>query len=139
NLNKFVYNKNANSSQNNKYYKCFKNNGEWKYSLYSILIHSGNINRGHYYAYISPKVNHEFYKFNDSLVMKINNEKEIYSQFGGDNTYSSAYLLVYIKDNQINKLFNNIEKNYIPKTLINYFENEIQLKKTEKIYKLKEI
>jgi len=64
---------------------------ENKYELYGICKHSGDLEFGHYYAYI--KINgKKWYEFNDSKVKSIY-EEEDYSNFES----SSAYILFYKK------------------------------------------
>ena len=48
--------------------------GEMMYDLYSILIHQGSADRGHYYAYIKNLDDGNWYNFNDSSVTKISDE-----------------------------------------------------------------
>lgn len=38
------------------------------YHLHAILIHSGSLNHGHYYAFIRPTMEDKWYRFNDSDV-----------------------------------------------------------------------
>lgn len=60
------------------------------YDLYAILIHQGEINSGHYYAYI--KVKGIWYEFNDENITKVPSQK-LHNCFGLRN--ASAYLLLY--------------------------------------------
>eukprot|EP01124_Arcella_intermedia_P002142 TRINITY_DN11178_c0_g1_i1.p1 TRINITY_DN11178_c0_g1~~TRINITY_DN11178_c0_g1_i1.p1 ORF type:complete len:745 (-),score=164.51 TRINITY_DN11178_c0_g1_i1:1939-3921(-) len=63
------------------------------YHLYSILIHSGTANSGHYYCYVKHLVDGKWYCLNDYSVYPIQ-ESDIEMVFGGP---SSAYMLVYKK------------------------------------------
>jgi ubiquitin carboxyl-terminal hydrolase 7 len=38
------------------------------YHLHSILIHSGTLEAGHYYAFIRPTIDDKWYEFDDSNV-----------------------------------------------------------------------
>jgi hypothetical protein len=42
--------------------------GALNYELYAILVQSGGVAGGHYYAYIKSFTNGNFYEFNDSAV-----------------------------------------------------------------------
>ena len=70
-------------------------NNEYIYDLYAIGCHAGDINFGHYFAYI--KLNdQDWYEFNDSKVNYI-----------GDNYYTKStlsyvYVLFYKKNHKIN-------------------------------------
>jgi hypothetical protein len=56
--------------------------GEWVYELYAVLIHSGAISGGHYYAYIKDFASGKWYNFNDSSVSLID-EKTVQETWGG--------------------------------------------------------
>jgi len=65
-----------------------KNEGlEYKYELYGISNHSGNVNGGHYTSHIK-NMNGKWYNYNDTFVKEIN-ESEIFSP--------KAYCLFYRK------------------------------------------
>ena len=105
-----------------KYMSENKNDPELnKYVLKSVVVHMGNCEGGHYYAFIKNK-NDQWYEFNDTQVtpFDINFLKE--EGFGGEEEYlnngnkevnkknRSAYLLFYEKLNQSDcEQFDNIE------------------------------
>ena len=75
--------------------------GEHVYELFSVMVHSGFAQGGHYYAYIKSFDNERWYLFNDSSVKEVG-EEELKQTFGGENkgwsgSSASAYLLVYRK------------------------------------------
>eukprot|EP00358_Blepharisma_japonicum_P000054 CAMPEP_0202954480 /NCGR_PEP_ID=MMETSP1395-20130829/50840_1 /ASSEMBLY_ACC=CAM_ASM_000871 /TAXON_ID=5961 /ORGANISM="Blepharisma japonicum, Strain Stock R1072" /LENGTH=276 /DNA_ID=CAMNT_0049670025 /DNA_START=359 /DNA_END=1189 /DNA_ORIENTATION=+ len=61
----------------------YREDGEDVYELYSIMIHSGSANGGHYYAYIKSFETGRWYDFDDSSVKEID-EKDIEKVFGGE-------------------------------------------------------
>lgn len=79
-----------------------------KYTLKSVVVHMGNCEGGHYYAFIKNE-EEQWYEFNDTQVTpsNINSLKE--EAFGGEETFNndgykikteknkSAYLLFYEK------------------------------------------
>lgn len=67
------------------------------YSLYSVLVHSGSISGGHYYAYIKSFEDHNWYRFNDSQVTKAT-VAEVKGTYGGKD--GTAYLLVYQREGE---------------------------------------
>jgi ubiquitin carboxyl-terminal hydrolase 47 len=71
--------------------KLIADRGEWVYELFAVLIHSGAIAGGHYYAYIKnlDAVATEWWNFNDSSVTKLD-ESKVRDAWGGMNTYNSA-------------------------------------------------
>ncbi|KAJ5077929.1 ubiquitin carboxyl-terminal hydrolase [Anaeramoeba ignava] len=91
------------------------------YELYSILIHRGNSNSGHYFAYIKPNKMDCWYCFNDRKINKIK-MNDILKTFGGgvDKKKSSenAYLLMYRKvkkeeeeEDEKDLIYNNLPTN----------------------------
>ena len=93
-----------------------------KYSLKSVVVHMGNCEGGHYYAYIKNE-NEEWYEFNDTQVTPVDISFLCEEAFGGEETLNnndgnkqksqknrSAYLLFYEKIIQTDcEQFNNIE------------------------------
>lgn len=56
--------------------------GEWVYELFAVLIHSGAIHGGHYYAYIKDLESGRWLDFNDSNVTEIE-ESKVRETWGG--------------------------------------------------------
>ncbi|ONM32290.1 Ubiquitin carboxyl-terminal hydrolase 13 [Zea mays] len=121
------------------------------YTLHSVLVHSGGVHGGHYYAFIRPTLSDQWYKFDDERVTKEDTKKALEEQYGGEeelpqinpgfnNTpfkftkYSNAYMLVYIRENDKDKIMCNVDEKDIAEHL------RIRLKKEqeEKEHKKKE-
>lgn len=84
------------------------------YHLHSILIHRGTLGAGHYFAFIRPSLEDQWYEFNDRDVTPIIKSTALCTGGGGsDSTFelrdgvlyekakinqTSAYMLVYIRD-----------------------------------------
>lgn len=84
------------------------------YKLYSIVVHKGGPDEGHFYVYIC--INDQWYKFNDTVVSKVSKEEAMYMNFGGKHPYKkktkeySAYYLVYLNKNKIpDLLYTDVE------------------------------
>ncbi|CAG9313206.1 unnamed protein product [Blepharisma stoltei] len=124
-------------------YVSLKSRGNNKYRLFSILVHSGNLAAGHYYSYISPKLNQNWYKFNDDSVDFALPTQAIEANFGGEiptaevtekgeirqlanKNESSAYMLVYINENLKDEVLREVNREDIPEPL-----HEIIHRKTE--------
>ena len=82
--------------------QLIKNRGEWIYELYAVLIHSGAITGGHYFAYIKDLDTKKWWSFNDSNVTPIE-ESTVREAWGGPvsttttsyGTYGSYYNTSY--------------------------------------------
>jgi ubiquitin carboxyl-terminal hydrolase 7 len=85
----------------------------WEYQLHGVLVHSGDLNAGHYYAFIKPTKDGWFYKYDDDRVTKATMKEVLDDNYGGyfkdlrGNVQlvkghpvarqMSAYMLVYIR------------------------------------------
>lgn len=54
------------------------------YKLHSVLVHSGGVHGGHYYAYIRPD-GKTWLKFDDTAVTIEDEHKALDEQFGGED------------------------------------------------------
>lgn len=111
-----------------------RNKGEYTYKVFSILVHSGNVGAGHYYAYISPKLDGRWFKFNDDSVDFAMPYQAIDANFGGEipnaeandkgeirvfpnKNEASAYMLVYIKESLKYEIIREVATEEIPEKL----------------------
>ncbi|KAL0008201.1 hypothetical protein SO802_009703 [Lithocarpus litseifolius] len=112
------------------------------YILHSVLVHSGGVHGGHYYAYIRPKLSDQWFKFDDERVTKEDVKRALEEQYGGEEElppanpgfnnspfkftkYSNAYMLVYIRKSDKEKIFCNVDEKDIAEHL------RIRLKKEQ--------
>ncbi|XP_024396662.1 ubiquitin C-terminal hydrolase 13 [Physcomitrium patens] len=112
------------------------------YSLHSVLVHSGGVQGGHYYAFIRPTLTNQWYKFDDEHVTKEETKRALEDQYGGEEElpaqnpaynqpafkftkYSNAYMLVYIRDSDKDKVICNVDEKDIAEHL------QIRLKKEQ--------
>ena len=113
------------------------------YELHSVIVHQGNANSGHDYAYIKQSNNNrDWLLFNDENVRPADNYEIFRQNFGGQseiyknkgnlgeivsnniNYERSAYILVYIQKAKINKFVSENSLDIIPNYLKKRFENE---------------
>ncbi|KAG7483679.1 hypothetical protein MATL_G00040830 [Megalops atlanticus] len=67
------------------------------YRLHAVLVHEGQANAGHYWAYIYNPHHRRWMKYNDISVTKSSWEELMRDSFGGYRN-ASAYCLMYIND-----------------------------------------
>jgi len=120
NLQKYMYKNNLNNNLNND------PNNENTYSLHSVVVHKGSPNSGHYYAYIKPTTEDDWFQFNDEIVKPADKYEVFENNFGGTNKYfklkprgdisetnysfeSNAYVLVYIKKSMRKSILNPLK------------------------------
>lgn len=71
------------------------------YDIYSVIVHKGDQNEGHFYAYL--KIGSRWLKFNDTIVTEVNEAEALVNNFGGKHPYKektrehSAYYLIYLR------------------------------------------
>ncbi|GAQ84171.1 Ubiquitin carboxyl-terminal hydrolase [Klebsormidium nitens] len=105
-----------------------------KYLLHSVLVHSGGIHGGHYYAFIRPQLrSNQWFKFDDERVTKESAKKAVEEQYGGEEElpshglgnppsfkftkFSNAYMLVYIRVSDIENIMCDVTKDDVAEHL----------------------
>ncbi|XP_019427988.1 PREDICTED: ubiquitin carboxyl-terminal hydrolase 13-like isoform X3 [Lupinus angustifolius] len=121
------------------------------YTLHSVLVHSGGIHGGHYYAYIRPTLSNQWFKFDDERVTKEDAKRALEEQYGGEEElphtnpgfnnspfkftrYSNAYMLVYIRDSDKEKIICSVDE----KDVAQHVRVRLQKEQEEKEQKRKE-
>jgi ubiquitin carboxyl-terminal hydrolase 7 len=107
----------------------------WEYQLHGVLVHSGDLNAGHYYAFLKPNKEGWWYKYDDDKVTKATKREVLDDNFGGEyrtpNGYmrtavqkknpvmrpNSAYMLVYIRKSKLDKILTPVTTDDIPEHL----------------------
>ncbi|KAK4581873.1 hypothetical protein RGQ29_025152 [Quercus rubra] len=122
------------------------------YTLHSVLVHSGGVHGGHYYAFIRPTLSDQWFKFDDERVTKEDVKRALEEQYGGEeelpptnpgfnNTpfkftkYSNAYMLVYIRDSDKDKIICNVDEKDIAEHLRIRLKKEQEEKEKKREYK----
>jgi ubiquitin carboxyl-terminal hydrolase 7 len=98
---------------------------------FSVLVHSGDLNAGHYFSFIRPEKGGNWFKFDDDRVIPAT-DYEVYDEnFGGDNIplfgphmastkakmikkLTNAYMLVYIREYDLDEILKPITDADIP-------------------------
>eukprot|EP00899_Mesostigma_viride_P017736 jgi/Mesvir1/25964/Mv20952-RA.3 len=116
------------------------------YELHSVLVHSGAVSGGHYYAFIRPDLGEVWYKFDDERVSKETAQKALTEQYGGEDEnlnnwpgcrfskYSSAYMLVYVRKSDKERIMCPVTE----KSLAPHLQERLTREKQENERKKKE-
>jgi hypothetical protein len=91
-----------------------------QYELASVLVHSGNMNIGHYIVYSRPTPENQWYEFNDKAVRQVDRATVLDGNFGGRTIPSSAYLLVYVQQSARHSIFCEIPQLSRPEKPVKY-------------------
>ncbi|ORX47578.1 cysteine proteinase [Piromyces finnis] len=112
------------------------------YRLHSVLVHSGDLHGGHYCAFIQPKLDGKWFKFDDDRVIPASKDSVFEDNFGRSaqdnernikNRITNAYMLVYIRESDIPEILAPIQDSDIPKHLSERIEKEkIEREKAER-------
>lgn len=107
----------------------------WIYQLYGVLVHSGDLNAGHYYAFLRPRKDGPFFKFDDDKVIPATKHETLEENFGGEyanlhpNTNGirqpymrglsrkrsmNAYMLVYIRKSRVDEVMVDVTLKDVP-------------------------
>lgn len=99
----------------------------WVYQLHGVLVHSGNLDAGHYYAFLKPTKDGHWYRFDDDRVNRAT-DKEVLDENYGDSQQrtngatggrsairtNNAYMLVYIRKTKQDNVLLPVTKDDVP-------------------------
>lgn len=91
------------------------------YKLHGVLVHSGDLHGGHYFALIKPDRETRWLKFDDDRVTPVTDREVLEENYGGEvlngltppaqrqqvramKRFTNAYMLVYIRDTDIDEI-----------------------------------
>ncbi|CAI7812546.1 unnamed protein product [Closterium sp. NIES-53] len=120
-----------------------------RYQLHSVLVHSGGVHGGHYYAYIRPNLTEQWFKFDDERVTKEDVKRALDEQYGGEEElsqtnpgfnhppfkftkFSNAYMLVYIRESDRDSILCNVTENDIAQHLVARLKREQEEKERKR-------
>lgn len=122
------------------------------YRLHAVLVHEGQANAGHYWAYIYSHTNRTWLKYNDISVTESSWEELARDSFGGLKN-ASAYCLIYVNGQMPHGIAEEAETNHrwanlcgLPSGLKRYvqednqrFEQEVEEWEEEQTHKIPQI
>ena len=106
----------------NKYLAADCKDKPSEYVLHGILVHSGCVYAGHYYAFLRTTTDPQWYEFNDTHVSKVDASHAIDDNFGGESKTYSGYLLVYVRRDAEEEVFAPVPDESLPKHLVSWLE-----------------
>ncbi|KAL4939277.1 hypothetical protein BDV06DRAFT_199293 [Aspergillus oleicola] len=106
----------------------------WVYELHGVLVHSGDLNAGHYFAFLKPTQDGHWYRFDDDRVTRATDKEVLEENYGGEyelpngvpgvrqpytrglstKRSTNAYMLVYVRKSRSNEVLLPITKDDVP-------------------------
>ncbi|KAJ1611989.1 ubiquitin carboxyl terminal hydrolase domain that is fused to a MATH domain [Cryptosporidium canis] len=124
--------------------------GTEKYILHTVVIHQGDVHSGHYYAYIRPKPDSDWFRFDDEKVTLVSSSTAIEDNFGGHDyevwdylgnpdgeipkrpKTHSAYILVYVREDQAQDLLSEPVPQEINPDLVAKYKRDVEMMNLQK-------
>ncbi|CAR27807.1 ZYRO0D07062p [Zygosaccharomyces rouxii] len=120
------------------------NPGPRWYGLHGVLVHTGDISTGHYYALIKPGLEDQWYRFDDERVWKVSKKQAFDENFGFDRLpddkirtmtreqyqeyfiarHTSAYMLVYIQEDKKDEILQPVTSEDVPEHVVTSVDKE---------------
>ncbi|KAM0756443.1 cysteine proteinase [Meredithblackwellia eburnea MCA 4105] len=117
------------------------------YKLHGVLVHSGDVHGGHYFVLIKPSATHRWLRFDDDRVVPVTDREVLEDNFGGESLnllpngqphpapkpavkqtalkrFTNAYMLVYVRESQVNEILSPISTEQVPEHLRTRLERE---------------
>ncbi|KAG2175621.1 hypothetical protein INT43_001268, partial [Umbelopsis isabellina] len=111
-----------------------------KYILQGVLVHSGDLSGGHYFAFVRPTKDSNWLKFDDDRVTPATLKEVLEENYGGEpqganalNTrpnlrtikrFTNAYMLVYMRESMMDEILSDVTTNDIPPHLKRRLDEE---------------
>jgi len=93
----------------------------WIYKLHGVLVHSGDLHGGHYFALIKPDNETRWLKFDDDRVTPATDKEVLEENYGGEalngmppslqrnqvramKRFTNAYMLVYVRESAVKEV-----------------------------------
>ncbi|KAF9182032.1 hypothetical protein BGZ51_005004 [Haplosporangium sp. Z 767] len=117
----------------------------FKYTLHGVLVHSGDLHGGHYFALLKPERDGKWYRFDDDRVTQATMKEVLDENYGGGEPmenlgnmtlamrqisrhkrFTNAYMLVYVRDNSMDEILKPLTADDIPEHLQRRLDDERQ-------------
>ncbi|KAG0226956.1 hypothetical protein BGW42_003276 [Actinomortierella wolfii] len=121
------------------------------YSLHGVLVHSGDLHGGHYFALLKPERDGKWFKFDDDRVTPVTKKEVLDDNYGGGEQieplgnvtmamrqlnrhkrFTNAYMLVYIQNSAMDEVLKPISPSDIPEHLQRRLDDERALAESKR-------
>ncbi|KAF9979100.1 hypothetical protein BGZ73_006337 [Actinomortierella ambigua] len=122
------------------------------YSLHGVLVHSGDLHGGHYFALLKPERDGKWFKFDDDRVTRVTDKEVLDDNYGGGEQieplggnvtmamrqlnrhkrFTNAYMLVYIQNSAMDEVLKPVSAADIPEHLQRRLDDERALAESKR-------
>ncbi|RHZ60946.1 hypothetical protein Glove_350g9 [Diversispora epigaea] len=104
-----------------------------RYLLHGVLVHSGDLHGGHYFALLKPEKDSKWFKFDDDRVTRVTDKEVLEDNYGGEvpnssplpirpgarnlKRFTNAYMLVYIRESEVDEILAPVSPENVPEHL----------------------
>ncbi|GAA5804222.1 hypothetical protein HPULCUR_009709 [Helicostylum pulchrum] len=139
-----------------------KDASEYNYVLHGVLVHSGDIDGGHYFALLKPEKDGKWFRFDDDRVTPVTLREVFDDNYGDDplrpanindddpktlvaddqlrctsaralKRFTNAYMLVYFQQNKLDEILAPVKGEEIPKHLNRSLKDNAKAMKDDQI------
>ncbi|KAF9328417.1 hypothetical protein BG006_008390 [Podila minutissima] len=116
----------------------------FNYTLHGVLVHSGDLHGGHYFALLKPQRDGKWFRFDDDRVTQVTLKEVLNENYGGGDIspenlasmslamrqlnrhkrFTNAYMLVYIRNNDMDEILKPLTTDDIPEHLLRRLDDE---------------
>jgi hypothetical protein len=125
--------------------------GAGRYILHAVVVHSGDVNSGHYYVHIRPQMDSGWFKFDDDTVTPCSEFAAVEDNFGGSDLMvwnyfdrtprelamgaapplrpriHNAYMLVYIREDCAGRILESPEPEKVNRKMVQRCDRDVLL------------
>ncbi|KAF9430947.1 hypothetical protein BGZ94_001693 [Podila epigama] len=111
---------------------------------FNVLVHSGDLHGGHYFALLKPERNGKWFRFDDDRVTPVTLKEVLDENYGGGDAslennmsmslamrqmnrhkrFTNAYMLVYIRESDMEEILRPLTTKDIPEHLLRRLDDE---------------
>ncbi|KFH73362.1 ubiquitin thiolesterase [Podila verticillata NRRL 6337] len=116
----------------------------FNYTLHGVLVHSGDLHGGHYFALLKPERDGKWFRFDDDRVTQVTLKEVLDENYGGGDTspenlasmslamrqlnrhkrFTNAYMLVYVRNSDMGEILKPLTTDDIPVHLLRRLDDE---------------
>merc|ERR1719379_1433573 len=133
-----------------------------RYLLQAVVVHSGDVNSGHYYVHIRPNMENGWFKFDDDTVTPCSDYAAVEDNYGGHDLMvwnyfdrpprdlhnaqvltrariHNAYMLVYVREDVVGDILRPPDPKLTNNRMVDRCDRELQLAEQKRREKMEHL